>query len=210
MVVRSPRLSSFRRGLVASALLLAACQTVDPVRVQSTFAPTPAFAARSPADIAVLPIEDGTADGAAQRHLVQLRLMIMQQLPDRLYSPLAENAVDASLRSDPTAIAPAPGESLLAPATLQKLAGHCAEDALFAMRIDRWDESTLLFDKRLRFQFQAVMMGNDGQMLWSGTLQGEVKAGGVGAAPRDRDGIARNCAGLAINEMMQQLPRRTL
>lgn len=210
MVARSPRFSLLRCSLVGAALLLAACQTVEPVRVESTFAPTTAFSTRSPADIAVLPVEDGTTDGAAQRHLVFLRQIVMQQLPNRLFSPLSATAVDAALRNDPSAVAPAPGESLLAPATLQKLAGHCAEDAMFALRVDRWDESTLLFDKRLRFQFQAVLVGSDAQVLWTGTIHGEVKAGGVGAAPRDRDAIARSCAMLAVNEMMLQLPRRTL
>ena len=44
-----------------------------------------------------------------------------------------------------------------------------------ALRIDRWDESKLLINRRVYFQFQASLVGKDGQQLWYGTLSGEVK-----------------------------------
>ncbi|MBX3463920.1 MAG: hypothetical protein KF830_12180 [Planctomycetes bacterium] len=191
--------------LVLLLVLTGACQTTEPVLVEATFAPTPAFATHSPADVAVLPVEDGTPDGVVQRHLVFLRQELMRQLPDRLFSPLSPNVVDAGLRSAPAAPA---GESILGQAALQRLVGHSGEDAAFALRIERWDESKLLVDRRLRFQFQAVLVARDGQVLWSGTLRGEAKAGGLGAAPRDRDGMARSCGELAIREMLQRLPQR--
>lgn len=191
-------------GLLA---LAAACQTTNPVLVDSTLAPTPVFANRSPADIAVLPIEDGTTDGAVQRHLVFLRQEVMRQLPGRLFSPITPEVVDAALRGVPE---PAVRESVMAPSSLQRLVGHAREDAVLAVRVDRWDESRLLVDKRLRFQFQAALVGSDSQLLWSGMIQGEVKAGGFGAAPRDRDGMARSCGEIMIREMMQRLPQRVL
>lgn len=206
----SPRSShSLARGSLFAGLLafLAACQTTEPVLVDSTLMPTAAFGARSPADVAVLPIEDGTADGAVQRHLVFLRQEVMRQLPDRLFTPLTPAVVDAALRGVPQ---PAAQESVLAPASLQRLVGHSHEDALFALRVDRWDESRLQVDRRVRFQFQAALVGSDATPLWSGTIQGEVKAGGLGAAPRDRDAMARSCGELAIREMLQRLPRRVL
>ena len=196
-----------RASSVGLLALLGACQVTDPVVVDSTLMPTPAFSTRSPADIAVLPVEDGTPDKAVQRHLVFLRQEVMRQLPDRLFSPMATTVVDTALRAMP---APSAGESLVSPATLQRLAGHSSEDALFALRVERWDESRLLIDRKLRFQFQAALFGSDGQQLWSGSIQGEVKAGGLGAAPRDRDGMARSCGELAVREMMQRLPRRVL
>ena len=187
--------------------ILAACQTTDPVVVGGNLTPTPAFATHSPADIAVLQVEDGTADGSAQRHLVFLRQEVMRQLPDRLFSPLAPTVVDAALRNAP---APAGGESVLAPAVLKKLVGHSHEDALFALRVEKWDESRLMVDNRVRFQFQAAFMASDGELLWSGTIHGEAKAGGSGTTPRDRDGMARSCGELAIREMLQRLPRRVI
>jgi hypothetical protein len=99
---------------------------------------------------------------------------------------------------------------LLAPAVLKRLVGHSSEDAVFALRVEKWDESRLMVDNRVRFQFQAAMMASNGQLLWSGTIHGETKAGGLAATPRDRDGMARSCGELAIREMLQRLPRRML
>jgi hypothetical protein len=201
-------LSSFARSralaLVGAGAVLAACQTAPPVDVSATFVAAPAFASRSPSQVAVLPVEDGTPDRSVERHLVFLRQEVMRQLPQRLYSPLTAQTVDAALRNVPK---PPAGESILVPATLQKLTGHAAEDAVLALRVDRWDETRLLVDKKVWFQFQAALVGSDGVPLWSGTIQGSVKAGGAGAAPRDRDSMARNCAVLAIRETMQRLPR---
>lgn len=203
MVHASPKLP-----LVALfAFAAAACQTTDPVLVDATFAPTPAFSTRSPADVAVLPVEDATPDGSVQRHLVFLRQELMRQLPDRRFSPITATTVDAGLRG---AQAAPGGESILSPTVLKSMVGHSSEDAVFALRVDKWDESMLMVDRRVRFQFQAAFVAADGQPLWSGTIRGEVKAGGLGAAPRDRDGMARNCGELAIREMLQRLPHRLM
>ena len=209
MVSSSPsrRRSGVRVLLAAGLACLAGCETTPPVRVDANFASTEVFANRSPADVAVLPIEDGTPDGSVQRHLVFLRQEINHQLVDRLYSPLAANVVDAALRGAPE---PAAKESVLAPSVLQKMIGRAHEDAVFAVRVAKWDESTLLVDKRVKFELQAAMMGNDGQLLWSGTIQGDAKAGGLSAAPRDRDAMARSCGSLAVQEMLMRLPRRVL
>lgn len=199
LVVRARRL-----GALAFLGFVAACQTPEPVVVNATFVATPAFDSRSPSNVAVLPIEDGTSDGAPQRHLQFIRDEVRRQLKDRLFTSLSSNYVDAALSK---VARPAPGESILVPATLQKLAGHAAEDAVFALRVDKWDESMLFVDRKLWFQFQAVLMGSDGVQLWSGTIAGEIKAGGAGASPRDRDGMARSCAELAVREMLNRLPR---
>lgn len=210
MVSPQSLLSFLSCRLLAGAgliLLATACQTPPPVVVNGAFTPTPAFATRSPANVAVLPVEDGTQNGGAGRHLVFMRQEVMRQIVDRLYAPLTPNAVDEALRS---AQKPAPGESVLAPANMQKMAGHAHEDAIFAVRVDRWDEGRIATDNKVSFQFQAALVGSDGVPLWSGTLQGEVKAGGAGPAPLDRDGKARSCATLAIHELLQRLPKRTL
>ena len=91
MVNKNPRTS--RRASVSCAaafglLLLAGCQTANPVRVDASFVTSPELATRSPSDVAVLPIEDGTPTRAAERHLTFLRQEVMRQLPDRLFAPL--------------------------------------------------------------------------------------------------------------------------
>jgi hypothetical protein len=192
---------------ITALLLLAGCQMPAPVVVNSTLVATDAFSSRSPKDIAVLPVEDGTADGAAKRHLVFLRQEVMRHLVDRRFAPLSSEAVDAGLRGVAGGSA---SESLLTPSTLQRMSGHSGEDAVFALRVDRWDETSLVTSNKVWFQFQAALVGVDGVQLWSGTIQGEVKAGGAGAAPRDRDGMARSCGSLAVQEMMQRLPLRTM
>jgi hypothetical protein len=206
-MVKSSSLGVFpgaRCAALCALAFAAACQTVDPVDVSATFVATPQFHERSPSQVAVLPIEDGTSDAAVQRHLTFLRQEVMRQLPQRLYTPLTATTVDAALSKVER---PRSGDSILVPATLQKLAGHSAEDAVLALRIDRWDEGSLAVTRKLWFQFQAALVGSDGAPLWSGTIQGSVKAGGAGAAPRDRDGMARSCAELAVREMLARLPR---
>ncbi len=210
MVMPSPSFPSLRALLGAATalglLLLAGCQTAAPVRVDASFVTAPAFSTGCPSDIAVLPIEDGTKDRSVERLLFFLRQEIMRQLPDRRFSPLTATTVDAALQADP---APA-GESILTPATLSRLAGRAREDAVLAVRVDRWDESTLMTDRRVRFQFQAALVRADGQQLWSGTIQGDVKAGGAGAAPLGRDAAARSCAELAVRELLLRLPNRVV
>lgn len=212
-MVTSSFVRSAVRGLaLASVCVFAAgCRVVEPAMVDSTLAPTPALASARPGDIAVLPVEDGSPGAAASRHLLFLRQELMRQLPDRLYSPLTAFTVDSALAAKvaPREASAKASESMLAPAVLRTYVGHCKEDAVLALRIDRWDESRLLIDKRLRFELQAALMSVKGEQLWSGSLRGELKAGGTGAAPRDKDGMARSCATLAIGELLQRLPMRT-
>lgn len=190
-------------------LLLAGCQTAEPVTVNPSFTTSPALALKRPAEVAVLPVEDGTGGVEVDRHLVFLRQELMRQLVDRFYTPLAGAVVDAALKGNAeAAAAKAAGGSALAPAYLQKVAGHASEEAVFVLRVDRWDERHLLTNRRVTFQFTAALVGADGQQLWYGTMSGEVKAGGLGAAPRDRDYMARSCGELAIRELLLRLPQR--
>lgn len=198
-------------GLAGIAFLAAACQTVEPKTVESTLVATPSLATVRPGDVAILPVEDGTPDSAFVRHLTFARQELMRQLVDRLYNPITAYTVDAALAAKPgVAEASTKRESILSPTTLKTMVGHAKEDAAIAVRIDRWDESRLLIDKRVRFEMQAAMMSSKGEQLWSGALRGEIKAGGIGAAPRDRDGMARSCIVLAIEEMLAQLPQRKI
>lgn len=200
-----------RLAALSLVAFVAACQTPEPVVVNATFAPTADFGARSPSQVAVLAVEDGTVDAdkperRAARLLTSLRQEVIRQLPGRLFTPINAAAVDAALA--PVA-KPAAGQSIVLPANLQKLAGHAGEDAVFALRVSGWDETNLPVDKTVWFQFEAVLLGSDGAVLWSGQMNGKVKAGGAGPAPRDRESAARSCVELAVREMLNRLPRCT-
>jgi hypothetical protein len=196
-----PLVSSARAAVGLAVVLLAGCVSQPPVNVDASFRTEPALAARSPSQIAVLPVEDGTDNHAVARHLTFLRQEVMRQLVDRLFVPITAETVDA-------AVAVPGGESILTPAVLTGLAGKVQDDAALAIRVNRWDESRLLSERRIRFQFDAAMVAADGTQLWSGTIQGDVKAGGAGPAPLDADAAARSCATLAVRETLLRLPSR--
>ncbi len=193
--------------LSALALLLfalAACQTPVPLTTTPTFNTSPSLSVRNPSDVAVLQVEDGTSAGDATRHLEYMRQVLMQNLPNRRYAPIATRIVDAALKNEK----PGRGETVLTPAFLKRVAGKSTEDATLAVRVERWDEGRLLSEKRVVFEFQAALVGSDGEMLWNGSLVGDVKAGGMGAAPRDRDQMARSCAEIALAELLNHLALR--
>ena len=202
------KLVSSGRGFVTCAagcvlLLLAGCKTPNPVDVDANFVTTTEFASRSPSILSLLPIEDGTKSRAVARHLTFMRQEVNRQLPERLYTPTRQTWVDASTRG----AAPA-GESIVTPAALKALAQAGKDDAVLAIRVDEWNESQLMSTRKVAFQFEAAMAGSDGAQLWSGTIQGRVKAGGAGAAPLGRDAMARSCVELAVRELLLRLPNR--
>ena len=193
-----------RIALIAACAVLAGCETRPPVLTTPSFQTSPALATRNPADIAVLPIEDGTPDKKVAPLLEYMRRELTRALVGRQYSPLSVDIVDAAL----SGISRQAGETILTPGYLKRVAGKAQEDGTMAVRIDRWDESTLMSDKRVKFQIQAALTAKDGELLWNGTLAGEVKAGGAGTAPLDREGMAKSCALLAMNELALHLDRR--
>lgn len=190
-------------GFLSCLLSLAGCRQIEPIRVDGEFVTSPRFVTASPSIVSLLPIEDGTEDGAAARHVTMMRQEINRQLPERLYSPTRQQWVDASLRG----AAPI-GESIMAPGRLAEFARAGKDDAVLAVRVGKWDESTLMSDHRVRFAFDAAMVGKDGTQLWSGHIEGSVKAGGVGAAPLGREASARSCIELAVRQLMLRLPDR--
>jgi hypothetical protein len=193
-----------RIALVAAFAVLAGCETRPPMLTTPSFQTSPALSARNPADIAVLPIEDGTPDRKVGSLLDHMRKVLTSALITRQYSPLNVDVVDAALSGTTRQS----GETILTPGYLKRVAGKSNEDGTMAVRIDRWDEATLMSDKRVKFQIQAALTAKDGELLWNGTLAGEVKAGGAGAAPLDREGMEKSCAELAMIELVNHLDRR--
>jgi hypothetical protein len=204
------KLVSSAHGLVrftaaCGVLLLAGCQTPNPVDVDSTFVTAKEFGLRSPSIVSLLPIEDGTKGGSVDRHLTYMRQEINRQLPERLFTPTRQTWVDASMRG----AAPA-GESIVTPEALAAYARTGKDDAVLAVRVSKWDESLLMTTRKVSFRLDAAMVASDAAPLWSGSIEGRVKAGGAGAAPLGRDAMARSCVELAVRELLLQLPSRTV
>lgn len=204
------KLISSGRGFVRCAsacglLLLAGCIAPNPVDVDVNFVTTTDFGSHNPSIVSLLPVEDGTSNASVSRHLTFLRQEINRQLPERRYAPTRQTWVDASVRG----AAPA-GESIVTPETLANLAKAGKDDAVLAVRVSEWDEGQLMSTRKVRFQFEAAMVASDGTPLWSGTIQGRVKAGGAGAAPLGREAMARSCAELAVRQLLLQLPGRSV
>ncbi len=193
-----------RSLIICLAGVLAACQTHTPIKATPSFVTSPALQARKPNDIAVLVPEDVTPGGKATRLLDQARRTLMEQLITRRYAPMKSQFVDASLSRT------AQQQSMLQPEFLRAMASRSTGDAVLALRIDVWDETRMLADKFVTFGFQSVLVASDGEVLWSGTLSGQVKAGGSGPAPLDREAMARSCMQVALTEMLQHLPTRAL
>lgn len=210
------------RGVLSAAatlglLFVAGCQAPNPVDVDGTFVSSPALAARSPAVVSVLPVEIAPAaasagPGSIERHRTFLRQELRRQLSERLYAATTEQWVDASLRGAGASVSGTGGsaDSVLTPANLERLAAASRDDAVFALRVDEWDETTLLADRKVKFRFQAALVAKDGTQLWSGDLAGRVKSGGISAAPRGRDAASRSCVEMAVRQLLLRLPDRTV
>jgi len=198
------RIGRARLTLLGAAIVAAGCRTADPVTVYPSFTTSPAFASVSPANVAVLPVENGSGDPTVDRHLLFMRQELMNGMITRLYAAPRQTWVDAALRD--LSRSPESASSVLDPGWLKKAAATVPEEAVMAVRVDRWDESQLLINRRVFFQFQAALVDKEGQQLWYGTMSGDIKAGGAGAAPRDKEYMARSCIELAIRELLLRLP----
>ena len=183
---------------------LSACAT--PMSgVRSALIQSPDLHRLSPADIAVLPIEDRTSDKKVSRLLAYMREEINRALPLRKYSPISIRTVDAAFGDS----LPVDGSSLIQEAVLKKLCGRADEDAVLAVQINRWDESSLLSSAIVRFAAEVTLLSSkEGLALWSGDLQGQVKAGGQKPAPRGPSARARAAAKEFVAQLIDRLPRR--
>ena len=176
-----------------------------PPKVDSNLQAAPEILAANPSDIAVLPIEDATAGQTARPRLVVMRRAIAKSLIQRRYSPLQASAVDQAIRARP-----ASAGSMMDPGWIEAMAGKAAEDAMLIVRLNKWDESSLMSTARVRFDADVKLVyAKDRSVLWSGNIHGEAKAGGAeGPAPFDRQGRAKGAAEQFANELIRRLPAR--
>ena len=201
-----------QRGKTAAFLLLlgflfggvSAC-AVPTSAVRSALIQSPDLHRLHPADIAVLPIEDRTTNKRVSTLLPYMRAEINRSLPLRRYSPVSTQAVDAAFGDS----LPADGSSVVQEAVLKKLAGKAQEDAVLAIQINRWDDSSLFASAIVRFSAEVTLLGSkEGRALWSGGMEGQVKAGGLDPAPRGPEDRARAAVAEFVAQLIQRLPRR--
>ena len=130
---------------------------------------------------------------------------INRGLIQRKYSPLTAAVVDASMGKH----IPRPPASIIDQRVLKGLAGRCGEDAVLALRISKWDESSLLSHNQVRFTATVTLLGGpEGTVLLAGGLDGAVKAGGLGPAPRQPEERARAAVEEFVRKLMEVLPWR--
>ena len=185
---------------------LVACTINPPPQIDDELRQSPEFAAVNPTDIAVLPVEDVTDGGDVAPLLELMRNTAMEELITRNYTPLSATMVDASMQ-----VTTGPDRSILEAAYLSTLVSKAEEDAILALQISKWDDTTLLVDNRVRFEAQVTLLGSkDRQVLWTGRLVGDVEAGGMGNAPRDPQARAASAAREFIKALISRLPKRKI
>ena len=188
-------------------LCFAGCMNPQPADVQSSLSASPELYATNPTNIAVLPVEDASPDRRANPHLAHIRDELARALVRQSYSPFSARAVDGPLANE--AIALNKDGGVTNASLLQRLAGKFGEDAVLGVKIDSWDESSLMADNKVRFSSDVALLDSKGKrMLWSGHVNGEVKAGGFGPAPLDRDEKSRSAAAEFAWALIQRLPSR--
>lgn len=189
------------------ATLAFGCVPLPPAAVNSSLQASDGLRTTNPSNVAVVPVEDATRGGNAREVLETVRQEIYAALVQRRYAPLSSKVVDPMVREHGAAVANA---SMTRPEVLARVAGHLNEDAVLAVRITAWDESRVMASARVRFAVEATMISAAKKdLLWGGSLDGEVKAGREAAAPRYRDERVIDCAKQIARALISQLPERS-
>lgn len=195
---------NIRKLPLASLTLLGLVACSVPVPIQERIHRDPGLLETNANDIAVLKVEDATEGSLAGSVVEHMRAELEKALIDRYYTPLRSIHVDAHIRD-----AVAPGGSIIEAAFLKAVAKKADEDAILAVRIKRWDESTLLSDNRVSFDAQIVLFGSEaGKVLWSLDIWGQVVAGGGKAPPQDPARRAAAAAAEFASQVIRRLPER--
>eukprot|EP00904_Undaria_pinnatifida_P001907 jgi/Undpi1/11717/HiC_scaffold_37.g14012.m1 len=189
--------------VIFALLVLGACASTPSVDVTPSVSPTPRLAAVNPIDIAVLPVHDNSVSKSATWLLADMREAAEFALPGRRYSPLGSQYVDARL------VVGTVEASLRQPSSIAALCGRFEEDAILAIMVNRWDDRDVMRTARVKFDLEAALIGGeDRQTLWSGRLEGSIKAGGDGPAPLDRQERSRDVAKRAVDALIDLIDER--
>jgi hypothetical protein len=185
-------------------LALTSCVLPPPPMEANSLEVRPEFADVNPTNIWVLPLEDYT-QGKVGPFLPAIREEITRQLVNpKKYSPLHTITTDAVLGVPDTA-----GRSILEASFLSTLVNRAQEHAILAIRVSRWDATTLLVDYKVRFECAVTLMASkDHRIIWSGGLSGSVTAGGTGPAPRDPLAAEKSAAMEFARKLISFLPER--
>lgn len=184
---------------------LAACQSQPTRQVSSGLQLAAAFRSAPPVQIAILPVEDRTADRSFLALADRLRERIEAGLAARAYSPLAPRYVDERL----AAIGKFASGSPVDPQWLDGLRGSFQEDALLGVQVVEWDARRIVESRRASFSLELRMVAAaTGETLWSGRFGGSVKAGGEGAAPLTRARQVEAAVDEVAAALVAELPTR--
>lgn len=190
-------------------VVLGACRSTMPSDLRRALVVSPSLAAQQPADIAVLPIQDGTPGRVLEPHYQVLRKQIAAALAKQLYSPLAPRHVDERLGGGAASAGAGRIEVAAVDASFVKgIAGRCDEDAVLGVRVTRWDEASIMENARVHVSAEVLMVGREGAVLWSGTVQGWVKSGGDGPAPIARQARTVSALQVFADSLIAELPQR--
>ena len=162
----------------------------------------------NPTSIAVLEVEDRTNGDFVKPLLETMRKQLGASLIDRYYSPLTSTYVDTRMQRAVQNASSGRG-STIETEFLASLAGQANEDAILAVQVTHWDQSSLLVSNEVQFVAKVTMFASEKKIvLWSGDMRGVVVAGGTAAAPRDPAARAEAAARELIKELLNRLPKR--
>jgi hypothetical protein len=195
--------------LVALSLLgLSACVMPGLPPIEDSLVRSAELGKVNPTSIAVLEVEDRTNGEFVKPLLETMRRQLGVSLIDRYYSPLTSTYVDSRMQRA-VQNAASGRVSSIETEFLASLAGQANEDAILAVQVTHWDQSSLLVSNQVHFVAKVTMFASAKKIvLWSGDMRGVVVAGGTGAAPRDPVARAESAARELIKELLNRLPKR--
>jgi hypothetical protein len=154
----------------------------------------------SPADVAVLPVEDAVAGNPLRDLSPYFQRRLYEALVERNYSPISLQRVQSVVEAE--------RGSSGAP-TLAQLKGKFQEQALLLVRVVGWEERSLLADGRIRATTEVKLLDSQSlQNLWSGGYELEMKVDNEGSVKVEKDEFRRQAIDRFVASLMGRLPAR--